>query len=165
MGAGSGFFLILTQLTFFTKFSTLIMVSKMPAPLRLNESVGNLTRWLGMSSSQSRRRSRSRCVSRAIIAGISGLHSSESASNDRAGRLLHADARAAGAAGHLRRHAAALLPKVSRPSQYMHASVGRAELTSGAWADRVPLGDGPAAPTDGADPQAGKAEGQEPASA
>ena len=49
MGAGSGFFLILTQLTFFTKFSTLIMVSKMPALLRLNESVGNLTRWLGMT--------------------------------------------------------------------------------------------------------------------
>ena len=70
MGAGSGFFLILTQLTFFTKFSTLIMVSKMPALLRLNESVGNLTRWLGTNSSQSRRRSRSRCVSRAIIAGI-----------------------------------------------------------------------------------------------
>ena len=49
MGAGSGFFLILTQLTFFTKFSTLIMVSKMPALLRLNERVGNLTRWLGMA--------------------------------------------------------------------------------------------------------------------
>ena len=30
MGAGSGFFLILTQLTFFTKFSTLIMVSRLP---------------------------------------------------------------------------------------------------------------------------------------
>ena len=49
MGAGSGFFLILTQLTFFTKFSTLIMVSKTPTLLRLNESVGNLTRWLGMA--------------------------------------------------------------------------------------------------------------------